>query len=218
MEKVRVLIADDHAVVRKGIKSMLQSRNDIEVIGEAENGLEAMAKCTELQPDVLLLDIAMPELNGLEAIKLVKAETPAVAVVILSMHDNDAYIQKVLKSGALGYVLKASPASEIHEAVIAASRGKYYLSEDIRGKVVSGYLNQTPENMEIKRFDTLTPQEKRVFLMLVQGLTIKEIANQLFVTPKTIEKHRTSISKKLNLKTRIEMTHYAIKNEIISLS
>lgn len=217
MKKVKVLVADDHAVVRKGITHILKSKDNIEIVGEAENGLEAVAKCGELHPDVLLLDIAMPKLSGLEAIKLVRQESPDVAVIILSMYSMDDYIQEVLKSGALGYVLKSSLPTEIYDAVLAASKGKYYISEDIRDKVVSGYLSQSSDDIRVNRFDTLTPQEKRVFLMLVEGSTIKEIAKQLSVTPKAIEKHRTLISKKLNLKTRIEMVHYAIRNEIISL-
>jgi two-component system response regulator NreC len=216
-KKVKVLIADDHSVVRQGIISMLQSRNNIEVIGEAENGFEVKEKSCSLVPDVLLIDIAMPELNGLEAIKLVKEIMPNIAIVILSMYDNDTYIKQAFKAGVLGYVLKASPAFEIYEAIHAAYRGKTYLSEDIREKVVAGYVNQGTTKPEINRYESLTPQEKQVFLLLVQGGTIKEIADQLFVSPKTIEKHRTAISHKLGIKNRIGMTYFAIKNELINI-
>lgn len=217
MNKVKVLIADDHSVVRQGIISMLQNRDNIEVIGEAENGFEVREKCTAVKPDVLLLDIAMPGLNGLETIKLVRETIPAVAVVILSMYDNDIYIKQAFKAGALGYVLKASPASEIYEAIYAAYRGKRYLSDDIREKVVTGYINQPTGIPEVNRYESLTAKEKQVFLLLVQGETIKEIADQLFLSPKTVEKYRTSISHKLGIKNRIGLTYYAIKNELINI-
>ncbi len=217
MNQIRILVADDHDIVRKGLISILGTQSDMEVIGEAENGLDAIDKCESLKPDVVVLDIAMPGMNGLDAITIVKEKRPNLAIVALSMYDNDTYIQRVFKSGALAYVLKASAASEIYAAIRAAHRGKYYLSEEIREKVVAGFMSQSRDLPETNRYESLTPQEKQVFLLLVQGATTKEMADKLFVSPKTIEKHRTAISQKLGIKNRIGLTYYAIKNEIVNI-
>ena len=217
MNKIRIVIADDHSVVREGLKNILSSRSDFEVVGDAKDGREALIVSQTMRPDILVLDIAMPELNGLEAVDVIKTELPDVAIVVLSMHDNDNYIQHVLKAGAMGYVLKASEPGEIFEAITSAYQGKYYLSSEINKRVITGFIKDTPVSLEVNRFEQLSSHEKQVFLLLVEGRSIREAADKLFVSPKTIEKHRTAITHKMGLKNRIEMTHYAIKHGIIDL-
>ena len=217
MKPIKVLIADDHAVVRQGITSILKTEKDIQVVGEAEDGMQTIEKVKALKPDVLLLDIAMPNINGLEAVGLVRDSVPESAIVVLSMYDNENYIQRVLNSGALGYVLKASDPSEISRAIRSVHRREYFLSSEIKKKIIISYINNPDPKPELNRYEKLSAQEKCVFLLIVQGKSIKEIAENLFVTPKTVEKHRTAISHKLGIKNKVEMTHYAIKNGILNL-
>ena len=215
MEPIRIVIADDHAVVREGLRRMLSSQADMEVVGEAEDGAEAIEQIRKLNPQVLLLDISMPNINGLEAISVISKMAPEVKIVILSMYDSENYIQQVLNAGALGYVLKASDASEIYEAIRVANRGEYYLGSEINRKVIGTYLVSSTATPEVNRYKRLSDREKEVFLLLVEGKSIKEIAAALFVSPKTIEKHRTSISSKMGIQSRTGLIRYAIKSGIV---
>ena len=216
MNNIKVLIADDHAIVRDGIRQLLKKEPDIEVVGEAIDGIQAIEKVKDLNPHVVLLDIAMPNLNGLEVIGILRESTPQSQVVILSMHANESYVHQVLKSGALGYVLKASPSTDIVDAIRAAHNKEYFLSSKIKANVIDSYLKTKKNEPATRGYDLLSEREQQVFRLIVQGSSTKEIATILFVSPKTIEKHRSSISAKLKIHGRLEMLKYAIKIGIVN--
>ncbi len=216
MDKIKVLIADDHAIVRDGIQQLLKKEANIEVVGEAIDGMQALEKVKDLSPHVVLLDIAMPNLNGLEAIGLIKESAPESQIVILSMHANESYVHQVLKSGALGYVLKASPSTDIVDAIRAAHKKEYFLSSKIKANVIDSYLKTKQAEPATRGYDLLSEREQQVFRLVVQGSSTKEIADILCVSPKTIEKHRSSISAKLGTHGRLEMLKYAIKIGIVN--
>ncbi len=215
--RIRLLVADDHAVVREGLIRILQHEDDLEVVAEAENGLATLRKVREFQPDVLLLDIAMPECNGMEVLQVLRKEGSGAAVVVLSMYDNESYIREVFRSGAAGYVLKASDVAEICQAIRAAARGELFLSNEIRRKVVKGFLDYAPASAMQTRFDALSAQERKVLILLARGKSNKEIADELFLSVKTIEKHRTAIGHKLGISSRVALTHYAIEIGLLDL-
>ena len=216
MKNIKVLIVDDHAIVRDGIQQLLKKESDIEVIGKAIDGKQALDKAKDLNPDVVLLDIAMPNLNGLEVIDLLREAVPESQIVILSMHANESYVHQVLKSGALGYVLKASPSTDIVDAIRAAHNKEYFLSSKIKANVINSYLKTKKEGATKRGYDLLSEREQQVFRLVVQGSSTKEIADILCVSPKTIEKHRSSISAKLKIHGRLEMLKYAIKIGIVN--
>ena len=216
MGKIQVLIADDHAIVRDGIRQLLKKESDMEVIGEAVDGLEAPEQVKALQPDVVLLDIAMPNLNGLETIGLLKESCKDTQVVILSMHANESYVQQTLESGALGYVLKASSSTDIIQAIRSAQKNEYFLSSKIKATVIDSYLKTKKIEPTVRGYDLLSEREQQVFRLVVQGSSTKQIADILYVSPKTIEKHRGSISSKLGIHGRLEMLKYAIKIGIVN--
>ena len=216
MKNIKVLIVDDHAIVRDGIQQLLKKESDLEVIGKAIDGKQALDKTKDLKPDVVLLDIAMPNLNGLEVIDLLREAVPESQIVILSMHANESYVHQVLKSGALGYVLKASPSTDIVDAIRAAHNKEYFLSSKIKANVIHSYLKTKKERAAKSGYDLLSEREQQVFRLVVQGSSTKEIADILCVSPKTIEKHRSSIAAKLKIHGRLEMLKYAIKIGIVN--
>lgn len=212
MEKITVLIADDHEVVRDGIKELLRHQADIEVIGEASNGMEAVERARELHPRVVLLDISMPKINGIEAMNLLRQIVPPPEVVVLTMHDKDAYIRQLMNAGVKGFVLKASPSREIIDAIRAAHRGDVFISTKLHQKVVRGYL-QAPqaETQSFRRYDLLSEREQQVFRLIAQGKSSRDIADFLCISLKTVEKHRAHIMQKLGLHDRVDIVKYAIK-------
>ncbi len=215
MEKIRVLIADDHAIVREGLRKFLEEQPDMQVIGEASDGLLTVKKVKSLSPDVALIDIAMPQLSGLEAVSLIKEAVPETQVVLLSMHKKDAYVHQALVSGALGYVLKASPTTDVLEAIRAVHRGEYFLSSKINSKLISAFLKSRTEKPAVSGYDLLSEREQQVFRLLVEGRSTSEIADVLCISPKTVEKHRANIMKKLDIHNIVAMVKYAIKIGLI---
>ncbi len=215
MEKIKVLIADDHSVVREGIRQILAKEPDMEVVGEASDGLEALDMVRAIRPDVIILDIAMPGVSGLEVVGLIKEIAPQCDVVVLSMHSKESMVHRMLDSGALGYVLKASPVKDVIEAVRSARRGEYFLSSKIRAELVSAYLHSRKEKPPIKGYDLLSEREQQVFRLVAEGNSTNKIADLLSVSPKTVEKHRTNIMKKLGLKDRLDLVKEAIRIGII---
>lgn len=215
MKKINVLIADDHAVLREGVRRFLQEQEDMNVVGEATDGLQAVKKVKTLKPDVALIDIQMPELNGLEAVNLIRESVPETQVVLLSMHKKDAYVHQALNAGALGYVLKASPMSEVLEAIRTVYRGEYYLSSKINTKIISSFLKSKNEKAPVSGYDLLSEREQQVFRLLVEGKSSTEIAEILCISSKTVEKHRANTMKKLDIHNMVSMVKYAIKIGLI---
>ncbi len=214
-DRIRVLVADDHAVVREGFRKLLEEQEDMEVIGECGDGLQTVKKAKALKPDVALVDIAMPQLTGLEAVALIKEALPETQVVVLSMHNKDAYVHQALSSGALGYVLKASPTSEVLDAIRTVHAGEYFLSSKINSKLISAFLKSRTEKPPVSGYDLLSEREQQVFRLLVEGRSTTEIADILCISSKTVEKHRANTMKKLDIHNMVEMVKYAIKIGII---
>jgi two-component system response regulator NreC len=215
MNKIRVLIADDHAIVRDGLRQLLNGQQDMEAVGEAGDGREALEKAKSLHPDVVLLDVAMPRLTGLEVISLIRESAPDSQIVVLSMHAKETYVQQALAAGALGYVLKASPSQDILEAIRAARRGEYFLSSRLRAEVIGKYLKTRKSAPSLRGYDLLSEREQQVFRLVAQGHSTDQIADILCVSPKTVEKHRTSLMSKLGVHDRLELLKYAIKIGIV---
>lgn len=217
-EKIRVLLADDHAILRQGIRMLLEAQPDMEVVGEATNGREAVEQARLLRPLVILMDISMPELNGLEATRKIKQEFPAIQIVILTMHETDEYLVKILQAGATGYVLKQAVDRELIEAVRIASHGDTYLYPSIARRLVTDYLRRVEAGTMDERdaaYETLTAREREILKLIAQGHTNKEIAEILTLSVKTVENHRYSLMNKLNAHDRGELIKYAIRVGLI---
>lgn len=209
-QKIRVLLADDHAVVRQGFKMILSAQPDMEIVGEAGNGREALALAESLQPDVVVMDVAMPELNGIEATRRVMASCPRTRVLALSMHKDSAYVREILRAGARGYLLKDSFDADLLTAVRAVSRGEGYLSPGVSEAVLSDYRKQVTDPL-----DLLTSREREVLQMIAEGQTNKEIAVRLNLSVYTVDAHRGRIMEKLNLHTTSELVRFAMRKGII---
>lgn len=218
MSKIRVLIADDHALVREGIIALLAHYDDIEVVGEASDGIEAIKRVSEVMPDVLLVDIGMPKLGGLEATIEIKKTCPDVKIIVLTQYDDREYVSRFLKAGISGYLLKKAVGNELINAIRAANRGELYLFSSIAAEVVSGYLGRDVKaSAEESPYDKLTDREKQVLKLLAEGHSHKEIASDLNISAKTVITHQTNISQKLNIHSRTALVKYAISTGIIKL-
>ena len=216
MERIRVLLADDHAILRDGIRALLTDHPDIVVIGEAEDGHWAVHLAHELHPDVVLMDIGMPRLNGLEATRQIKHDRPEVAILILTMHDNEEYLRQVLAAGASGYVLKRAAASELVAAIRAVHRGEAALSPAVARMLIEDYLKSEDGRIAATPSD-LTPREREVLQLIAEGHTSKQIAELLCLSVKTVQAHRTSLMQKLDLHDRGDLIKYAIQKRIIDV-
>jgi DNA-binding NarL/FixJ family response regulator len=215
MRKTKILIVDDHAIVREGLRQLLNGQRDLEVVGEARDGLEALRKVKDLRPDIALLDISIPRLSGLEAIRLIKARAPETQVAIFSMHKKEAYIRHALSAGALGYILKDSPNSEILKGVRAVGRGSHFLSENIKAEIIEAYLQNRDGKPSLGGYDLLSQREQQVFRLIVEGRSTKQVADILALSPKTVEKHRAGIMNKLGLRNLLSLVKYAIRIGVI---
>ena len=214
MKKLTVAIADDHAIVRTGVRQLINEQPDMEVVAEAPDGQGLLKKIKTLRPDVAVLDISMPKLSGLELIKLIKDGSPDTQVVMLSMFKKEAYAHQALSLGAMGYVLKTAPGSELIEAIHNASKGKYYLSHEINSQIIHSYLNEDEtgsRKRSLSKYDLLSEREQQVFRLVVDGNSTRQIAEILCVSPKTAEKHRSNIIKKLGISDSMSMLKYAVK-------
>ena len=216
MNKIRVLLADDHTILRDGIRALLDDQADIEVIGEAQDGQATVKMTAQLQPDVVVMDIAMPLLNGLEATRQIQRDFPQVKVLILTMHENEEYIRQVLAAGALGYVLKDAAARDLLGAIRAVYQGDAVLSPAITRLVIEDYLRwgdiRPPDST-----NGLTSREREVLQLIAEGYTNKEIAEILCLSIKTVQSHRTNLMSKLDLHDRGELIKYAIQKKIIDI-
>jgi DNA-binding NarL/FixJ family response regulator len=216
MRKIRVLLADDHTILRDGIRSLLEDQQDIEVIGEAEDGQTAVKMATQLDPDIVIMDIAMPLLNGLEATRHIRRDSPQVKVLILTMHENEEYIRQVLAAGAFGYVLKDAAARDLLGAIRAVYNGESVLSPAITRLVIEDYL-RWGDMQPVDASNGLTSREREVLQLIAEGYTNKEIAEILCLSIKTIQSHRTNLMGKLDLHDRGELIKYAIQKKIIEI-
>jgi DNA-binding NarL/FixJ family response regulator len=214
---IRVIVADDHHMVRQGIRSLLEKADDIEVVGEAADGQEAVELVKRLAPDVLVMDIAMPRLNGNQALGRIRAQGAATQVVMLSMYSDETLVRQALRNGARGYLLKRSVTEELLLAVRAASRGEIYLSPAISGSVVADYLTLQTDDDASSPFERLTPREREVLQLISEGQTNSAIAQILTVSVKTVEKHRANLMSKLNVHDLAGLIRVAIKHGLIFL-
>ncbi|KAF0236327.1 MAG: two component LuxR family transcriptional [Prolixibacteraceae bacterium] len=213
--KIKVLLVDDHQLFREGIATLLFSAENIEVIAQAEDGADAIEKVKHYKPDVVLLDIAMPRMNGIEAAKKIKILNPAVKVITLSMHSDKQYVKGVLEAGADGYLLKNCTYRQLTDAVQTVYEGKKYLSQDITEMVINGYLS--PSKSEEREYDKLSEREKEIFMLFAHGKSTREIGEKLFISVKTVNTHKQNILAKLKLTSNAELVKYALKNGLISI-
>jgi DNA-binding NarL/FixJ family response regulator len=214
MSKIRVLLAEDHTIVRKGLRSILNGEADLEVIGEAEDGREAIRKVEQLFPDVVLMDITMPALNGLEATRQIKKRFPEVKVLILTMHSTEEYIFQILRAGASGYVLKQAAVTELVSAIHAVYGGDSFLSPSISRKVIEEYVRKA-ETVAENNYDRLTDREREVLQLIAEGHSSPEIAELLHISVKTVRAHRAHLMDKLDMHSTAELTQYAIHKGVI---
>ncbi|MDI6696587.1 MAG: response regulator transcription factor [Anaerolineales bacterium] len=213
MPEIRVLIADDHAILRDGIRSLLEIQPEIRVVGEAANGREALEKARLLLPDVVLMDVAMPEMNGLEATRQIKALNPQIQILILTQHDDREYVEPLLQAGASGYVLKRSGGREVITAIRQVYESGAYLEPSIARQVIEGFTQK--EARAEDPLEKLTPRERQVFQLLVSGKSNKEIARELRISAKTISVHRSNLMAKLNVHNSIELVHFAAQHRLL---
>lgn len=218
MKLCRIMIADDHVMVRDGLRTLISSVPGFEVVGEAGDGLEAIATAARIKPDVLLLDIAMPNMRGIEAIPEIKRQLPETKILVLSMHDRSQYVQQALKNGADGYILKHSAASELVAALNHVNSGELYLSPAISRHVVKNWLRDEESTAGTGRPQwELTERERAVLKLITEGHSNKEVGAMLHISPKTVETHRARIMDKLNLRTVPDLVRYAIKSGLTDL-
>ncbi len=208
-DKIRILLVDDHAILRAGLRALLRAEADIEVVDEASDGSEAVAKTERLLPDVALMDISMPVMDGLEATRRIHQSCPEVKVLVLTIHDNEEYLFQVLEAGGSGYLVKKSAATELISAIRAVHRGEAFLSPMATKMVIGRYLQTMGREEEKQNYDGLTGREKDVLKLIADGYTNQEIADHLIISVKTVETHRAHILKKLELHTRADLVKYA---------
>ena len=212
----KILIADDHKILREGLRSLLEEQSDIQVVGEAENGRDAVYLATKLEPDVVVIDIAMPDLNGIEAARRIKKAAPGVKLLALSAHSEGNYVKGMIQNGASGYLLKDCASEELIKAIEAIVRGHIYLSPSIAGVIVDDYV-QSLSTSGVPRVTVLTSREREVLQLLTEGNSTVQMAERIHLSVKTVESHRRSVMKKLDLSSVAELTKYAIREGITSL-
>jgi two-component system response regulator NreC len=214
---IRVLIADDHKIMLAGLRSILEKQTDFEVVGEADNGRKAVQMAQEKKPDVVVMDVSMPDLNGIEATKQIIASLPETRVIALSMHSDKRFVMGMLRAGASGYLLKDCASQELANAIVQVARGKKYLSPEITGVVINDFLlGGSSEEVAIAA-SQLSPREREVLQLIAEGWSTKQIASHLYVSIKTIETHRRQIMKKLDLHSIADLTKYAIREGLTSI-
>lgn len=215
--EIRLLLADDHAVVRSGLRLLLEAQPDMVIVGEVENGADAIRRTTDLRPDVVLMDIEMPGMNGIEATRRIKAESAKTAVLALTMYEDDQYFFEMLRAGASGYVPKRAAPDELVSAIRAVSRGEVFLYPSLAGRLVQDYLQRRDLEAQEPAVDELTPREQEVLTLIAQGLSNGEIGAQLVISAKTVDRHRENIMRKLNLHNRVDLVKYALRKGLIDL-
>ena len=214
MTALRILLADDHTVVRQGLRKVLEERPEWQVVAEAGDGRDAVRLAEEFRPDVAVVDVAMPLLNGIEATRQITKRAPQTKVLVLSMYSDEAYVTQMLKAGATGYLLKDSADVDLLEAVQAVSQGKSFFSPAVARLMSDDYARQRGENA-VDRYESLSEREREIFQLVAEGKTNKEIAALLFISPSTVETHRARIMEKLDLHSAAEIVLYAVRRGVI---
>lgn len=216
-KKIRVLIVDDHAIVRAGTRLLLNSQPDIEVVGEAENGKEGLARARELSPDVVLMDINMPDMDGIQATRAIKEVLPEARVLALTMHDDSRYFFQMLKEGALGYVLKGAEPSELLSAIRDVYQNKAFILPDLARRLLDDYLARLKAGDEQDSYIKLTPREREVLKLIGDGYTSREIGEMLFISQNTVERHRTNLMDKLGMHNKSQLIKFAIRKGLVKM-
>ena len=211
----RIMIAEDHTILRQGLKALLSSNPDFKIVGEAEDGREAVRSAETLSPDLILMDLSMPKMTGTEAIHEIKKRSTDTKIVVLTVHRGEEYVLSALKAGADGYVLKDANHDELTTAIGKVLDGKRYLSPDISGKVIEGYLAGKNAIRKKTSWDTLTPREREILKLIAEGYKSKEMAEFLFISSKTVQKHRSNLMEKLDLHNTAALTVFAIEKGLI---
>jgi len=214
---ITIVIADDHTIVRQGLKKIFKEEKGLQVIGEAKDGREAVALAQSMEPDIVIMDIAMPELNGIEATRQIKQAGLETKIIILSMHDHSRYIRELLGLGVSGYLLKNAASRDIVKAVNSAIKGDTYLSPSISSRVIEDYVGMNKKSLEEELYNTLSNREREVFQMVVEGSSTKKIAETLCVSPSTVKSHRSNIMEKLKMENLSQLIQYAIQLGIIDI-
>jgi two-component system, NarL family, response regulator NreC len=216
MRKIRILLADDHQLMRSGLRLLIEQQPDLTVVGEAADGREAVTLAKSLRPDVTVMDITMPNLNGIEAARQITQTHPEIAVIVLSMHPDESYVLRALNSGAKGYLLKDSAESDLIQAVRAVAHGKSFFSPAVSKVLLDDYVRKLKRSGAEDAYDLLTPREREILQLVAEGKSNKDVANLLNLSVYTVETHRSNIMQKLHLKGVPELTLYAVRKGIIS--
>ena len=211
----RIVIAEDHTILREGLRALLSSDPDFEIVGEASDGRDAVRCVENLCPDLVLMDLSMPGMNGLEAIEEIKTRNPEIKILVLTVHKAEEYIAETLRGGADGYVLKDVSHSELVMAIKRVLAGKRYLSSDVSEKVIEGYLEGRESSKTKSVYDTLTQRERQILKLIAEGHKNKEVADYLCISPKTVEKHRANLMRKLNIHSAVGLTAFAIEKGLV---
>ena len=216
MTNLRILLADDHTLVREGLRKILEAQPGWAVVGEAADGREAVRQALDLKPDLIVLDLAMPQLSGVDAIQQIVRRLPAARILVVSMHADEVYVTRALKAGAHGYLLKDSAGNDLLRAVTALAQHKSFFSPSVSRIMLDDYVRQNAERGITDRYDTLSEREREVFQLIAEGKVNKEIASILHLSPSTIETHRARIMEKLDVHSAVEIVLYAVRKGIIS--
>jgi DNA-binding NarL/FixJ family response regulator len=214
-ERQRIVIAEDYTILREGLRALISASPDFEVVGEAEDGREAIRCVEKMKPHMILLDLSMPKMNGMDAIREVKRQCPGTRVLVLTIHKTEEYILAALQAGADGYALKDSTHAELMLAIKNVLAGKHYISPGISGKVIDGYLEGRKTVKPRTSWETLTHREREILKLIAEGYKNKEIADYLCISPKTVEKHRANLMQKLNLHSTSALTTLALEKGLI---
>lgn len=217
MPKIRILLAEDHTIVRKGLRALLKDASNITVVAEAADGRDAVLKAARIKPDVVVMDISMPLLGGLEATRQITKNTPDVKVLVLTVHTDEEYILQALRAGAAGYLLKEAAPTELIRAIEVVHGGEAYISPTISRDIIRDYVEKTDSLLEETSFDRLTERERETLQLIAEGHSMKEIAGHLSISHKTARAHRSNLMVKLDIHTTAELTLYALRHGLISL-